>query len=687
MSNKIRTWNNKTEDSGAVHAVGNGKIVAYGQGPNLINFFGPPYSSPNILTIETLCDEEITDEIKREPGTAIWNHSVCGDEGEILNFSEFIDSKTPTYFRCFNVARTSPSAIYHAKPGILRSRAVDSNKNRGLDLKCAGAEIPCNGGTLSSASFIITPHPGSSFIEVSRFDPNRVVKQNPLGVQAVYLLITHAGGDIFHYPTTLMAFHWIIPSGNCEITKDKDGNLIFKCLPGKSSLAIVGDNCFATGLPIAEKVAAENIRTVGTPSLQFLNQTRKYWNSFTEKREKLTDSFGKLSDKDKNIIDGVATLIKAQQSDDGGAMAGHYYPLAYVRDQYGVAKGMLALGMVEEAKQALQFRIDKFNTFGNLHNAESMGTDCVRHVHENDDVEQTGYIILQARDYFNKTGDSEFIETLLPMLEWCWNAQLKHLAGGSLPFNGDETYVAGGFFPRSGLLHGSADSTLVFIEGGKWFADWSLENSLWEKDYADEQLKIIDETRRSWRQLFFDKNKIYANAPEREKYITPQRFRHGICENQCPWFGWTQRTENGRYQCPLCFGKISLPPESPGKLEVNSVSLLPPFIESDILSKEELTEVVNHVLEQAYPNGHIPTIPGGKGCVGYDPGFLLYALSEINHPAAEKTKQRMIEMLDDVGAWTEYYDENDKFKKANCRCRPWESAINAAAIIKNGMMD
>jgi len=619
MSKNIRKYTDKSNDSGAVHCIGNGKIVAYGQGPNLINFFGPPYSSTNILTIETLCDEEITDEIKREPGTAIWNHSVSDNEGEILNFSEFVDSELPAYFRIFN----------------------------------------CNGGALSSASFSIKPHSGSSFQESG-------------SISGAWLLITHPGEDIFHCPTILWAFHWIIPSGNCEITKDKDGNLIFKCRSGKSSLAIIGDNSFATGLPIAEKVAEENIRTVRTPSLHFLNQTKKYWKNFTKKREKLTDSFDKLSNEDKNIIDGVATLIKAQQSDDGGAMAGHYYPLAYVRDQYGVAKGMLALGMIEEA---------------NLHNAESMGTDCARHVHENDDVEQTGYIILQARDYFNKTGDVEFIKTLFPMLEWCWNAQLKHLAGGSLPFNGDETYVAGGFFPRSGLLHGSADSTLVFIEGGKWLADWSIKNKFWGKNYADEQLEIIDGTRMSWRQLFFDKNKIYANAPERENHITPPRFRNGVCENRCPWFGWTQRTENGRYQCPHCFGKVSLPPEIPEKIEVNSVSLLPTFIESDILSKEELTEVINHVLDQAYPNGHIPTIPGGKGCVGYDPGFLLFALAKLNHPAAEITKQRLIDMLDDTGAWTEYYDENDKFKKANCRCRPWESGMNAAAIIKNGLMD
>ncbi len=605
-----------------VHAVGNGKIVAYGQGPNLINFFGPPYSSPNILTIKTISDREITNKLSRESGSAIWNHSINNDETEILNFSEFIDSDSPTYFRIFEVSRTS---------------------------KC-------------EPIFKITPHPGSSFQESG-------------SIPGAWLLITQAGEAIFHYPTTLWAFHWIIPSGNCKITKDKDGILIFTPLDGKSSLAIVGDNSFADGLPIADRIAETNPE-------KFLNHTRKFWKNFTEKREDLTDSFKKLSDDDKEIIDGVATLIKAQQSDDGGAMAGHYYPLAYVRDQYGVAKGMLALGMINEAKEALEFRINKFKTFGNLKNAESMGTDCARHIHENDDVEQTGYIILQARDYFNKTGDIKFIKNLFPMLEWCWKVQLKHLANGSLPFNGDETYVAGGFFPRSGLLHGSADSTLVFIEGGKWLVNWAEKNDVWKKDFVDEQLKIIEETKKSWRNLFFDKNKIYANSPERESFINPPRFRNGVCENRCPWFGWTQRTKNGRYQCPHCFGKVNLPPETPGKLQVNSVSLLPTFVESDILSKEELTEVANHILEQAYPNGHIPTIPGEKGCVGYDPGFLLYALSEINHPAAKKVKHRMINMLDDIGAWTEYYDETDKFKKANCRCRPWESAINAAALIK-----
>ena len=40
---------------------------------------------------------------------------------------------------------------------------------------------------------------------------------------------------------------------------------------------------------------------------------------------------------------------------------------------------------------------------------------------------------------------------------------------------------------------------------------------------------------------------------------------------------------------------------------------------------------------------------------------------------------RMLEVLDETGAWVEYYDNKKPF---NCRCRPWESAINIDAIRK-----
>ncbi|MCK5887459.1 MAG: hypothetical protein KAG70_13305, partial [Alcanivorax sp.] len=501
---KTRKWKSDVIDHGSIHSMGNGRMVAYGQGPNLVNLYGPPCSSPNFLRINIESDNDLVDTALREPGSAIWNHVLNSGGKRVLEFTEFVDAETPAYFRTF-------------------------------------------AATSGGVRFVIEPDQDGEFIKC----------ESPV---EAWLLITKPGKAVFHYPTTLWTYHWIIPHGSCRLIAGPDGSVVAECRSGEGGFAVAGANDYPDGRLLAERIAANGPEG-------FLDRMKQFWRDFTKRREEVSSAVDGISD-------GVATLIKALQSDDGGVMAGHYYPLAYVRDQYGVAKGMLALGMVDEARKALEFRREKFNHFGNLKNAESMGGDFARHIHENDDVELTGYILLQARDYFNKTQDDAFITTLFPMLEWCWNVQLKHLAGGSLPFNGDETYVAGRFFPRSGLLHGSADSTLVFIEGGTWLAGWAAENSLWEKAYTDRQLELLAKTRKDWKRLFFDRNKIYANAPEREQFIDPPYFRHGVCESLCDWFGWTERTENGRYQCPLCFKQEKLPPETPGQIEVNSVSLL-----------------------------------------------------------------------------------------------------------------
>ncbi|MDD6210228.1 MAG: hypothetical protein PUB21_06445 [Bacteroidales bacterium] len=57
------------------------------------------------------------------------------------------------------------------------------------------------------------------------------------------------------------------------------------------------------------------------------------------------------------IIDDISILIKSQQSDCGGILAGHAYYLAYVRDQYGASRALLALGHQKEARKILDFTL------------------------------------------------------------------------------------------------------------------------------------------------------------------------------------------------------------------------------------------------------------------------------------------------------------------------------------------
>ena len=496
------------------------------------------------------------------------------------------------------------------------------------------------------------------------------VKAHP----GVWIQTIKPGQNIFRYPSNMWAHHWIITQGSCSGELDSIGSLVISCRPGKGSLMIVGSSALPEGTKTMEKVLRDGAEPL-------LVSTRKYWRSFTARRLKAKPLGKQTPPEVAEALDSTAVLIKSQQSSTGGIMAGPVFAMAYIRDQYGDARGMLALGMLDEAKQNLAFRFSKFKRFGSLMTADLMGSDCARHQHENDDVEGPAYTILQVRDYIKATGDDAFGRKLWPMVKWCWDIQQAHVANGLLPFNGDETYVAGGFYPRSGLLQGSADTTLVYAESGKWLCKWAVDQKLWTPKDAKQQMKHVQTARSAYRSWFWDKDRVWANAPEREDTIDPPRFRHGVCEGACGWFGWTERSKSGRYECPGCLATKELPASKPERMEVNSVSLLPAYVGSDVLSKAELRKLVEHVIGQANAAGHIASVPSTENCVGYDAGLILLNALAAGHPYAAEGQKRVMRMLDSAGAWTEYYNTEDRPYPTCCKCRPWESGVNAAALI------
>ena len=54
-------------------------------------------------------------------------------------------------------------------------------------------------------------------------------------------------------------------------------------------------------------------------------------------------------------------------------------------------------------------------------------------------------------------------------------------------------------------------------------------------------------------------------------------------------------------------------------------------------------------------------------------------MARTGNPAAPKVMERMMGLLDSTDAWVEYYKDGAPM---GCRCRPWESAINVAAILE-----
>jgi hypothetical protein len=379
-----------------------------------------------------------------------------------------------------------------------------------------------------------------------------------------------------------------------------------------------------------------------------------------------------LSGEALEAAEGAAFLIRAQQSASGGIQAGHNYHLAYVRDMYGDFRGLMALGCVEEARGILDFYRRVFQRHGAIHNAQAMGIESVFHIHENDRVELTGYLILQALQYLEKTGDRDFFETLTPMLDWAMEAQLTQLHLGMLPFNGDETYIAGHILPRTLMNHGSFEATLLMLAGERYL------NLRPEAPWIRDAREKFAEARALFERNFRRAGAYAANSLLRMEGLEEPPFRHGVCLG-CDDFRWLARSGEGVYHCPACLSRgAEVPPPLRTEYMLRSTTLMAPYVHSDLLPKSFIAAEVAKSLSEYRATGRLPSLPEGNRSVGYDFGLMLYAAATCGLPADDLLKHTL-DIRDETGAWCEYY-EGDLPRQT--RCRPWETAINIEGALR-----
>ena len=371
--------------------------------------------------------------------------------------------------------------------------------------------------------------------------------------------------------------------------------------------------------------------------------------------------------------DDVALLIRAQQGLSGGVLAGSNYHMAYVRDQYGVSRGLLALGCFEEAGAILRFYRDTFGKSGRIHNAQGIGVPDMFHVHEDDRSEITGYLVAQACDYLDATGDRVFFETLRPMLDWALAAQTAALYRDMLPFNGDETYVAGGILPRDVLLDGSMEATMLFIRGAERYAAAT-------PNFPDETRAAVAKARAAYRKNFRRETGWVANSRARREGLGFPEFRHGVClrgGKGCMGFGWLRRLNDSNYVCPACHAKGPLPEAPETEYPLISTLLMHAYMDSDLVPEAEIRAGIQSVLDSFRKTGAVSSLPGGKRSLGYDYGLILFAAARLGLPA-DDLLSRMLSIRDGAGAWVEYYEDN---RPLGTRCRPGERAINIEAAL------
>ena len=421
--------------------------------------------------------------------------------------------------------------------------------------------------------------------------------------------------------------------------------------------------------------------TLNTPLNNQLKRCKKVWEDYStdQAQFKSTHLTGDRLQEFTEAVDDIGVLIRSQQGVQGGVLAGIMYHMAYVRDQYGVFRGLLAMGHTAEARKILEFYFGIWQEFGYIKNAQAIGYPGKFHRHENDESEITGYLVIQAFDYYRKTGDAAFLQRILPMLEWATRAQQRNLIDGMMPFNGDETYIAGGVVPRKVMYHGSAEATLLFIEGSNRLLDFVKEHKLWNEEQTSSLQHDVAECTLHFRDNFFQEGRLWINNPAREKKVIYPETRPGVCLYP-GHFGYCTETyhfKGSLYFCEACMKRdtadIELPTEE--RFNIPSANLFPIYIDAQLLTDAEKQDLLKQVVDRYMSTGRIST---QDRILGYDYGMFLYALTRYGHPLAGEVYDKMMALRDSAGAWVEYYVDGIP---SGCACRPWESGINIEAAI------
>lgn len=602
----------------SLHFLGNGRVAMAGEGADIIQLFAPCYSLPTVLTLR-LTDPAITTQSYRISGSAGYLTKLTRNGTPVGEITDYTHPDLPVFIR--RLTLTAPLTFALASP--FPKTNTDA----------------IYGGRAKSYLFEIPD--GTVVFSKSKTDKETYFQ----------LLLTP----------------------NCEA---EEGSITFPA--GQSHLIFVGGDygdlgtrSFAGCMTLSESMLTADLNEIYT---DFLAHWREIFNSIKVDPAALSS----IPNADE-LIESVAAALITQTSAEGGVIAGAFYHLAYGRDMYGVFRGYMALGLHDYARRMVAYMCDTYREKGFMPNASGMGMSC-SHRHENDEVEQTGYYLLELLDYAEQTGDTAFLRERMDYAVYLLAAQEKHLKKGMIPFNGDETYIAGGIFPRGGIDHGSMEATALYIGSATRLLDTCEKYGLMTPNQIARHRENLTDARDRFTENFTDGDTVYINNPRRAEVGDSPAYRHGVC-HRCSLMTNLLRDREGGYLCPACYGKAPAPVTST-RYSTDCALWMAVFAGCTLLPESTLKAALSRSVESIRKSGYGAATPDNT--VGYEYGVILYTLARLL-PAADLPAYR--DLLDELLAdrvegavWTEYY-RNGKPSPASCPYRPWESAINLCGIL------
>lgn len=369
----------------------------------------------------------------------------------------------------------------------------------------------------------------------------------------------------------------------------------------------------------------------------------------------------------KDTVEDYWYLFANYRSGCGGVVSAIEWNLAYIRDLYGASRGLLAAGFYREARELLAFYLDVWKKKGFLATAQSVGTDGAMHIHECDEAENPGYLVLQAFDYAQAAEDPAFLEELMPMLRWAMGVQVRHLYHGMMPFSGDETYVAGNMLPRGDVDDGSCEATMLLIESGRRMAPY---------EHRWDVLQGVEEARRRFAGNFLRDGQLITNNPERRSAPGPAE-RKGVCPYCYCYMDGLKPNRYGLYTCPSCAAKTE-DIRSDRTYSLSCVEMMPAYIHSDLLTTGQQRDIYERLAREVLRTGSIDGSSAAGKCSGYEYGLLLYGLTVTDSPLRHDLFRMVLDIRDEEGVWAEYYAAG---KPAGMRWRTWEGGVNLMALL------
>ncbi len=610
----------------AVYMVGNGLMSAAYREGDLIQTFGPPYSSPSLFESEFLCDGLERDLPRHRKGSAVWDITLRKDGRPLAAVTDFAMAEEPCLVRHFE---TEGPLVMRLSPMKAVSAGFHYEEWEQLE--------------------------GETRVLIKTKNGNAVYNDYPLPFPQFYTLVVRGAADL-RQPAPF----------TYDIQVD-----------GVADMLLIGGPSY----PECDRLTEKLCRMETTAMLQ---ETLHWWGELCDGvtvLRQIPDSMPH-AEKVRQAVEDTVLNIVVQQSAQGGVMAGFAYHMGYVRDQYGVCMAMLRMGMKDRARRMLQFYIDVFRRNGKILNAQAMGVDGMFHFAENDDSEITGYLLLQFFKYAEMTGDEALLIDHVDFLQWLYERQLSQLYNGTLPFNGDETYIAGGLLPRDVINDGSAEATMLFLLSGDHFAAMLEKYALADPRKIAEMRRILAEVKEGYTDHFVVDGQYTLNDPTRTVGMRLPEYRYGVCMNLgkegCDFFGWTQLSEGEVYLCPRCRNHRDFPAKRNELFHLPSALLMPAYLDAHLLKDDLVREYLNALMERLQRDGYIYSDEANRKNVGYDYGLLLYNLVKHDLPGKEQVCEKLLSLQDEVGAWSEYYIED---QHAGTRYRPWESGINIDALL------